>query len=88
MRLLLFDPWIAAQIDEVVAPYKGLLPPEDLAWMREQLAQILAADETAASLLRGARPRAVDQSGEVECEPGDLDDVAPDDADDARSKVG
>ena len=88
MRLLLFDPWIAAQIDEVVAPYKALLPPADLAWMREQLAQILAADETAALLLRGARPREVEESGEVECEPGDLDEVARDDADDARSKVG
>lgn len=86
MRLLLFDPWIAAQIDEVVAPYKGLLTPEDIAWMRDQLAQILATDETAAALLRGARPREVDQSGEVECDP--MSDHAGDDGVAARWKAG
>ena len=67
MRLL-SNPWIVAQIDEVVAPYVGRLPSRDLAWMREQLALTLASDETAARLLQGARPREADQSGEVECE--------------------
>ncbi len=62
---LALDPWITAQIDEVVAPYVGRLPARDVAWMREQLAITLTSDEAAAALLKGARPRLVEQSGEV-----------------------
>jgi hypothetical protein len=58
----LADPWIAAQIDAAVAPYVGRLPAHEVAWMREQLAEVLARDPKAAPLLRGAR--APDQSGE------------------------
>lgn len=65
MRLLLSDPWIAAQIDEIVAPYVGRLPARDVAWIREQLADTLAADDRAAALLNAALPRVVDESGEV-----------------------
>lgn len=64
------DPWITAQIDEVVAPYVGRLAARELAWMREQIAFTLASDEAAASLMKGARPREVEQSGEVECAGG------------------
>lgn len=39
--------------------------------MREQLAETLASDDTAATLLQGARPREVNESGEVACEPRD-----------------
>jgi hypothetical protein len=65
MHSLLDDPWIRAQVDAAVAPYEGRLPAADLAWMREQLAETLAADPRAAGLLRRAHPRAVDESGEV-----------------------
>ncbi len=65
MHPLLADPWIAARIDAVVAPYVGRLPPDEVAWMREQLAETLASDATAAELLDRARPAAVEQSGEV-----------------------
>ncbi|NUQ73732.1 MAG: hypothetical protein HUU21_09270 [Polyangiaceae bacterium] len=65
MQLLTSDPWIAAQIDEIVAPYAGRLPAADLAWLREQLVETLAADERAAALLKAARPRYVEESGEV-----------------------
>ena len=65
MQLLRSDPWIASQIDEIVAPYVGRLPAADLAWLREQLVETLAADERAAALLKAARPRHVDESGEV-----------------------
>ena len=65
MSELLDDPWIAAQIDAAVAAYAGRLPEPELAWMRAQLAEALAADERAGRLLRGARPVDVDQSGEV-----------------------
>ena len=54
-----------------MAPYVGRLPARDVAWMREQLAETLASDDTAATLLQGARPREVDESGEVACEPLD-----------------
>lgn len=65
MRLLEDDPWIRAQLDEIVAPYRGRLPPADLLWLREQLADTLLADERAAALLKAARPRYVEESGEV-----------------------
>jgi hypothetical protein len=79
MRLLASDPWIANQIDEIVAPYVGRLPAGDLAWLREQLVETLAADDRAAALLKAARPRHVDESGEV----GSGGAVAP-----VRSKAG
>lgn len=65
MHPLLEDPWVAAQIDAAVAPYVGRLPEEELAWMREQLAETIASDEKAALLRRRACPVEVDESGEV-----------------------
>ena len=65
MQLLTSDPWIASQIDEIVAPYVGRLPAADLAWLREQLVETLASDDRAAALLKAARPRYVEESGEV-----------------------
>ena len=65
MHPLLADPWIAAQVDAAVAPYVGRLPDDEVAWMREQLAETLASDEHAAKLLRRARPVIVDRSGAV-----------------------
>jgi hypothetical protein len=65
MQLITSDPWIAAQIDEIVAPYVGRLPAVDVAWLREQLAETLAADDRVATLLKAARPRHVEESGEV-----------------------
>lgn len=62
---LLADAWIAAQIDAAVAPYRGRLPEAEIAWMREQLAEVLASDERAARVLRRAHPRPVDESGVV-----------------------
>ncbi|KYF68305.1 hypothetical protein [Sorangium cellulosum] len=61
---LLDDPWIAAQVDAAVAPYVGRLPAHEVAWMREQLAEVLVHDEEASRLLRRAHPREVDESGE------------------------
>lgn len=58
------DPWIAAQIDAAVAPYVNRLPAHEVAWMREQLAEVLLHDEEAIRLLRRAHPREVDESGE------------------------
>jgi hypothetical protein len=68
---LLDDPWTKAQIEAAVAPYVGKLRPEELQFMREQLADMLENDERAARLLRAARPRDVEQSGEVGCDPSD-----------------
>jgi hypothetical protein len=75
MHPLLADPWVATRIEAAVAPYRGLISDEDLAFMRETLADLLATDEHAARILRRAKPRHVDQSGEafigrVEQEPG------------------
>jgi hypothetical protein len=62
---LLADPWIAAKVDAAVAPYAGRLPAEDLAWMRDQLAETLASNGRASRLLRRARPATLLESGEV-----------------------
>jgi hypothetical protein len=62
---LLQDAWIAARVDEAVRPYVGRLPAGELAWMREQLAEILASEPEAADLVRRAHPRVADTSGEV-----------------------
>jgi len=76
---LLADPWIAAQVDAAVAPYRGRLPEEELAWMRDQLAENLATDERAARLLRRARPPVVLESGEVRREGGAVIPLVGDD---------
>lgn len=87
MQLLTSDPWIASQIDEIVAPYVGRLPAADLAWLREQLVETLAADDRAAALLKAARPRYVEESGEVgaggSASIASIPSIAP-----ARSKAG
>lgn len=65
MHPLLEDPWIAARIEAAVAPYAGRLSAEELAFMKEQMAESLEGHEKAAKLLRRARPPEVDQSGEL-----------------------
>ena len=64
------DPWLIAQIDAAVAPYRDRLSEEEVAWMREQLAEVLAADPVASTLVRRSRPITVDESGEVRRGPG------------------
>ena len=90
MRLLVSDPWIAAQIDEVVAPYVGRLPARDIAWIRDQLAETLIADEHAARLLKAAHPHNnVDESGEIGGDlPEDADPTIPAAHTPVRSKAG
>jgi hypothetical protein len=70
MHPLLEDPWIAAQIEAAVAPYEGSLSAEELAWMRDQIAETLATDEKAALLLRRARPVRAEESGELRRDSG------------------
>jgi hypothetical protein len=88
MNPLLADPWIAAQIDQAVAPYRGRLPASEVAWMREQLAEVLASDESAARVLRRAHPHPVDESGVVACasSPGEV--AAPPEHRSARRRRG
>ena len=64
MHHLLADAWVAAAVDDAVAPFQDLLPPEELSWMRERLADLLEQDPEANATLAGARPRIVDDSGE------------------------
>ena len=65
MHPLLEDPWIADRIDRALALYEGRVPPEDLAWMRDQLAEVVASDPQTARLARRARPVDVAESGEI-----------------------
>ena len=61
---LLSDRFVAAQIDDAVEPFKHRLLPEELEWIRDQLAVLLHRDPEASSLLKGAHPRNLDTSGE------------------------
>jgi hypothetical protein len=69
MQGLVADPWILAQIDAAVAPYARHLPAEEIAWMRERLAEALLTEGHAQDVLRRARPRVVERSGEVSVSP-------------------
>jgi len=65
MHVLLQDPWIKARIDAALAPYQKLVSPDDLQFLRDELAELLVRDERAARVLRRARPRTdVQASGE------------------------
>jgi hypothetical protein len=66
MYALLQDLWVKARIDAAVAPYRNVVSPDDLEFMRDELADLLVRDERTARLLRRARPREdVDTSGEA-----------------------
>lgn len=66
MHVLLQDPWIKARIDAALSPYQNLVSPDDLAFLRDELAEVLVRDERAARALRRARPREdVQASGEA-----------------------
>jgi hypothetical protein len=84
---VLEDPWIAARIDAAVAPYVGRLSAGEIAWMRDQLAETLVADEHAARLAHRARPAQVERSGEVRRD-GPLPRPAAHAAPGRRSKAG
>lgn len=59
------DPWVANQVDEIAAPFKKRLSESELIWLKQQLFELLSEDARAAALLKAARPRVVDESGEV-----------------------
>jgi hypothetical protein len=61
---LLDDPFVAAEIERALAPLAAGLSPEELAWSRERLAEMLAEDAELRGLLSAAHPRTVEQSGE------------------------
>jgi hypothetical protein len=66
MHVLLQDPWIKARIDAALTPYQQLVSPDDLEFLRDELAEVLVRDERAARALRRARPREdVQSSGEA-----------------------
>lgn len=66
---LLNDPWIRECVDAAIEPYAGSLPPDQIEWMRDQLAETLATDPHASKLLRRAHPRPVETSGAVASDP-------------------
>ena len=60
---LLSDPFVAAEVEAAIEPYVDILSEEELAFMRDELALLLAEDPEAQDALDGARPREVDRSG-------------------------
>jgi hypothetical protein len=69
------EPWLAARIEAALAPYAAVLSAEELAWMREQVAEALANDPDAADVVARADPRTRDRSGEVKRRSADGGDV-------------
>lgn len=60
------DPEVQARVERAVAPYKDLLPPEDLALMREMVALYLNTHPDVAPLMDRLRARSpVDASAQV-----------------------
>ena len=57
--------FLEAEVDAALAPYRGSMPADQLAWIREQLLEGAVDEGGLAALLRAALPRAVDDSGEV-----------------------
>lgn len=66
MHSLLADPWVAAQIDAAIAPYRELWPPEAVTAFREEMAATLALHPMASRLFHEAAPAEIlGDSGEV-----------------------
>lgn len=63
--MLPIDPWLAAQIDLAIAPYRKLWPPEAVEAFRIEMAATFATHPEAQRLLREARPDKTEASGEV-----------------------
>jgi hypothetical protein len=76
MHRLLADPWVAAQIDAAVEPYRRLWTEREVAIFREQMAETLATNPAAIAALRDAHPEIVDASGEARVVPEDVDETA------------
>lgn len=70
MHPLLADSWVASQVEAAVAPYIGGLSEGEVAWMRDQLAEVIESHPRLVKLTRRARPPEVDTSGEVRRGPG------------------
>jgi hypothetical protein len=60
------DPFIEAQIERALAPYRRLLPPEDLAYFRDELLLIMETHPAVFRLVDRMRGRDVESSGKVD----------------------
>lgn len=59
-------PWLAEMVEVAVAPYRGSVSDDDLAFMREELAARLVDDPELSRLADDARDRGpVDESGKI-----------------------
>jgi hypothetical protein len=60
------EPWLSEMIEEGLAPHRGVVSPEELDWMRQEMIERLAADPDLARLARDARPRIpTEESGQA-----------------------
>lgn len=69
------DPFAARVIDEAASDLAGALEPSDRAWLVAELGRLLEEDPHLRDALAGARPHAIDQSGERVLGPLDVDDA-------------
>ena len=51
------DPWLARRVAEAVAQHEDVLLPEELAWVAEQILEIMVNDVDATMAMRAARPK-------------------------------
>jgi hypothetical protein len=63
MPSLLDDPWVAAQIEEVVAEYRHLWTEDQIRAFREGMAWTLATHPKASRLVERERAAAVERTG-------------------------
>lgn len=59
------DPWIVAELEAAVAPYRGIWPEEAIAAFQREVLATLTSHPTMIRLLSEARPATADPSGEV-----------------------
>lgn len=72
MHRLLSDPWVAAQIDAAVAPYRGKWTERQIEIFREKAAHMLAEHPDASRLVDRETGAGVYQSGDRLTEKGAL----------------
>ncbi len=85
MEAVSLEPWLADMVDAAVAPYRGTVSDDELAWMREQIASRLKEDAELQRLASDARGRPeVDESGKLVRS----DVLGSDGAEDARAVGG
>lgn len=86
MASALDDPWLAAQVDAAIAPYKDRWPPEAVAIFREEIAESIKRDPMLVRFFQEAHPDQSSNSSDVASVFGSVEDERKKASGRARSK--